>query len=258
VVPINERRDGGIGGMTYCVGLDLKDGLVLLSDTRTNAGVDNIASFSKMYVFEKPGERVIALLAAGNLSITQSVVNLLHEGIEIDGKIEAPLTVKSMFRAAQLVGEAVRRIYRVDGAAMQAQSVPFEASFLLGGQIKGRTMRLFHVYTAGNFIEATPDTPFLQIGEHKYGKPILDRAARYDTDLYDGVKLALVSMDSTLRSNLTVGLPVDLLVYRRDALAVELRRRITEDDDYFCMIRDAWSQALRDAYRAIPRPNWGT
>ena len=242
--------------MTYCVGLDLKDGLVLLSDTRTSAGVDNISTFSKMHVFEVPGERVVALLAAGNLGITQSVVNLLNEGIETDGITETPLTVKSMFRAAQLVGEAVRQVYRIDGAGLQAQNVPFEISFLLGGQIRGRSLRLFQIYSAGNFIEATPDTPFLQVGEHKYGKPILDRAARFDTDLYDGVKLALVSMDSTLRSNLTVGLPIDLLVYRRDAFSIELRRRITEDDEYFRMIRERWSEALREAYRSIPRPDW--
>ena len=244
--------------MTYCVGLDLKDGLVLLSDTRTNAGVDNISIFSKTHLFERPGERVVALLAAGNLALTQSIVSLLQEGIEQDGVSETPLTVKSMFRAAQLVGEAVRRVYRIDGPAMQAQNINFDVSFLLGGQIKDRGMRLFQIYAAGNFIEATPDTPFLQIGEHKYGKPILDRAARHDTDLYDGVKLALVSMDSTLRSNLTVGLPIDLLVYRRNALKVELRRRITEDDEYFRMIRERWSEALREAYRAIPRPNWNS
>jgi len=242
--------------MTYCVGLDLRDGLVLLSDTRTNAGVDNISIFSKTYLFETPGERFMALLAAGNLALTQATVNLLQEGIDTGETVETLLTVKSMFRAAQLVGEAVRRVYKIDGPAMQAQNVQFDVSFLLGGQIKGRTMRLFQIYAAGNFIEATPDTPFLQIGEHKYGKPILDRAARYDTDLYDGVKLALVSMDSTLRSNLTVGLPVDLAVYRRDSLKLELRRRITEDDDYFRMIRERWSAALRDAYRAIPRPDW--
>jgi putative proteasome-type protease len=244
--------------MTYCIGLDLKDGLVLLADTRTNAGVDNIATFSKTYLFEQPGERVIALLAAGNLALTQSIVNLLHEGIETDDIVETLLGAKSMFRAAQLVGEAVRRIYRIDGPAMQAQNISFDVSFLLGGQIRGGNPRLFQVYAAGNFIEATADTPFLQIGEHKYGKPILDRAARYDTDLYDGVKLALISMDSTLRSNLTVGPPVDLLVYRRDAFKFELKRRITEDDPYFRMIRERWSEALREAYLAIPRPNWSS
>ena len=242
--------------MTYCIGLDLKDGLVLLADTRTNAGVDNIATFSKTYVFEQPGERVMALLAAGNLALTQSIVNLLHEGIETDDIVETLLGAKSMFRAAQLVGEAVRRIYRIDGPAMQAQNISFDVSFLLGGQIKGGNPRLFQIYAAGNFIEATSDTPFLQIGEHKYGKPILDRAAGYDTDLYDGVKLALISMDSTLRSNLTVGPPVDLLVYRRDAFKFELKRRITEDDPYFRMIRERWSEALREAYLAIPRPDW--
>ncbi|HUJ99473.1 MAG TPA: peptidase [Stellaceae bacterium] len=244
--------------MTYCIGLDLKDGLVLLADTRTNAGVDNIATFSKTYVFEQPGERVMALLAAGNLALTQSIVNLLHEGIETDDIVETLLGAKSMFRAAQLVGEAVRRIYRIDGPAMQAQNISFDVSFLLGGQIRGGNPRLFQVYAAGNFIEATADTPFLQIGEHKYGKPILDRAAGYDTDLYDGVKLALISMDSTLRSNLTVGPPVDLLVYRRDAFKFELKRRITEDDPYFRMIRERWSEALREAYLAIPRPNWSS
>jgi len=241
--------------MTYCVGLDLKDGLVLLSDTRTNAGMDNISTFSKMTVFEHPGERVLVLLASGNLAMTQSVINVLQEGVEIDGVVENPHTVKSMFRAAHLVGEAIRHVYRTDGPALQAQNILFDVTFLLGGQI-GQDMRLFQIYSAGNFIEATPETPFLQLGEHKYGKPILDRAARHDTGLYDGVKLALVSMDSTLRSNLTVGLPIDLLVYRRDAFRVELRRRIAEDDEYFRLIRERWSEALREALRSIPAPAW--
>jgi putative proteasome-type protease len=246
--------------MTYCVGLKLKDGLVMLSDTRTNAGVDNIATFSKMTVFENPGERVIALMTSGNLSVSQAVVNLVSDGFdsESSGRHEKMSTVPSMFRAAQLVGEAIRRVYRSDGEAMRAQNVGFEVTMLLGGQIDGHGMRLFQIYSAGNFIEATEDTPFLQIGEHKYGKPILDRAARYETDLYDAVKLVLVSMDSTLRSNLTVGLPVDLLVYRRDALKTALRRRITDDDPYFRKIRDQWSGALREAYRAMPRPDWAS
>jgi putative proteasome-type protease len=242
--------------MTYCVGLYLRDGLVLLSDTRTNAGVDNVSIFSKMHVTAVPGERVILILTSGNLAICQSVLNVLAEGIETDGKLETLQTATTMFRAAQLVGEAVRRVWRSDGPALHAQGIAFEVSLLLGGQIKGRAMRLFQVYSAGNFIEATPDTPFLQIGEHKYGKPILDRALTYDMDLYDGVKLVLVSMDSTLRSNLSVGLPIDLAVYRRDTLQLELKRRLDEEDDYFRMIRDYWSHALRDAYKAIPRPNW--
>jgi putative proteasome-type protease len=242
--------------MTYCVGLDLKDGMVLLSDTRTNAGVDNISTFSKMHVFEKTGDRVIVLLAAGNLASTQAVVNLLNEGLEIDGKVRTLASVKTMFRAAELVGEAIRRVYRTDGKSMEDHNVSFDVSFLMGGQIKNGKLSLFEIYSAGNFIEATQDTPYLQIGEHKYGKPILDRTARYETELYDGVKLALVSMDSTLRSNLSVGLPIDLLVYRRDSLRIELRKRITESDDYFKMLRERWSAALREAYRTIPQPSW--
>jgi putative proteasome-type protease len=242
--------------MTYCVALYLKDGLVMLSDTRTSAGVDNISTFSKMHIFQIPDERFLVMLTAGNLAVSQAVVNLLHEGIETGERLETLYTAPTLFRAAHLAGEAIRRIYRTDGEALKAQNVPFDVSILLGGQIRGQKQRLFEVYSAGNFIEATPDTPFLQIGEHKYGKPILDRAMDFDTDLYDGVKLVLVSMDSTLRSNLTVGLPIDLLVYRRDGLGAELRHRITEDDPYFAMIRTRWSEALRDAYRAMPRPDW--
>jgi putative proteasome-type protease len=245
--------------MTYCVGLNLKDGLVMVSDTRTNAGVDNIATFNKMHVFEVPGERVLCLMTAGNLSLSQMAVSLLNEGFETaHGKTESMLTAPTMFRAAQLVGEAVRQVYGQHGEAMEAQHVGFDVSMLLGGQIKGQPPRLFQIYAAGNFVEATEETPFLQIGEHKYGKPILDRAAQYGTDLYDAVKLALVSMDSTLRSNLTVGLPIDLLVYRKDAYRIDLRRRITEDDTYFRSIRELWSSALRDAYRRIPRPDWAS
>jgi len=242
--------------MTYCVGLHLDDGLVLLSDTRTNAGVDNVSTFSKMHVVEAPGERVLVLLSAGNLAVTQSVVNLLHEGVEIDGTLEGLLGVPSMFRAAQLVGAAVRQVWRVDGPALQEQNVNFDVSILLGGQIFGRPTRLYQIYSAGNFIEATPDSPFLQIGEHKYGKPILDRAVQHGMKVEDGIKLALISMDSTLRSNLSVGLPIDLLVYRTNELKIGLKRRITEDDEYFRMIRERWSAALRDAYRTIPTPTW--
>ncbi len=172
--------------------------------------------------------------------------------------METLYTASTMFRAAQLVGDAVRRVYNVDGPTLEAQDVKFDISLILGGQIKGRGMRMFQIYSAGNFIEATPDTPFLQIGETKYGKPMLDRALQYDTDPRDGVKLVLVSMDSTLRSNLTVGMPIDLLVYRRDEMKAEVKRRIGEEDAYFKMIQESWSKALRDAYRAIPRPDWFT
>lgn len=244
--------------MTYCVGLYLKDGLVLLSDTRTNAGIDNISIFSKMHIYQIPGEQFMAVMTAGNLAISQAVVNMLHEGINTGERVETLYTASTMFRAAQLVGDAVRRVYNVDGPTLEAQDVKFDISLILGGQIKGRGMRMFQIYSAGNFIEATPDTPFLQIGETKYGKPMLDRALQYDTDPRDGVKLVLVSMDSTLRSNLTVGMPIDLLVYRRDEMKAEVKRRIGEEDAYFKMIQESWSKALRDAYRAIPRPDWFT
>lgn len=248
--------------MTYCVGLYLRDGLVLLSDTRTNAGVDHISTFSKMHVFETPGERVIVAMTAGNLAISQAVINLLSEGLDNGGgegeaaAAETLLTVPSMFRAAQLVGSAVRQVFETDGPTLKAQGLSFDVSVLLAGQIKGRNMRLFQVYAAGNFIEATEETPFLQIGEHKYGKPILDRSVTAETSLSDGVKLALISMDSTLRSNLTVGLPVDLLVYRRDSLEVGLQQRLTEENEYFRLIRENWSEALKSAYKSIPAPPW--
>lgn len=244
--------------MTYCVGLRLRDGLVMASDTRTNAGVDYVSTFSKMHLFGAPGERVICVMTAGNLAITQSVVNLLDEGIEDPetGEVETMHEVPTMFRAARLAGKAVRQVYEIDGPGLKAQGLRFDVSLLVGGQIAGRNVRLFNVYAAGNFIEATEDTPFLQIGEHKYGKPILDRVATYDTDLYDAVRLSLISMDSTIRSNLTVGPPIDLLVYRRDSMEIETQLRIEEDDPYFQMIRNQWSQSLRDAYLELPDPPW--
>jgi putative proteasome-type protease len=244
--------------MTYCVGLYLNEGLVLLSDTRTNAGIDNIATFRKMHIFEKPDDRAIVALTSGNLAVTQAVMNLIVEGFPNPdtGEIESIYTVPSMFRAAQLVGNTVRHVYKETAREMEAQGVNFEVSILLGGQLKGRTLRLFQIYAAGNFISATEDTPYLQVGETKYGKPILDRALTYNTSITGGTKLVLVSMDSTLRSNLSVGLPIDFAVIKRDTLNVSQRRRITEDDPYFEMIRHSWSNALRAAYQAIPDPEW--
>jgi putative proteasome-type protease len=242
--------------VTYCVGLWLEKGLVMLADTRTNAGVDNISTFSKMYTATVPGERVLCLLSAGNLAITQAVWNRLGEGLVLEGEKQTLLTVPSMFRAAQLVGAAIRAVYEADGPTLRNQGVGFDVSIMLGGQIAGGPVRLYLIYAAGNFIEATPDTPFLQIGEHKYGKPILDRALRHDSSLEDGVKLTPVSMDSTLRSNLTVGLPLDLLVYEAGSHRICLQQRITEEDAYFRELREAWSVALRDAYRSMPAPGW--
>jgi putative proteasome-type protease len=242
--------------MTYCVGLLLDAGIIMLSDTRTNAGVDNISSFGKTFVVEHPGERVMVLNTAGNLAVTQAVWNRLQEGVFLDGFKQTLSQVPSMFRAAQLVGAAVREVFEADGPTLRAQGFGFDVSILLGGQIGDQPPRLFLVYSAGNFIEATSDTPFLQIGEHKYGKPILDRVLSTATPLADGVTLALISMDSTLRSNLTVGLPIDLTVVRRDALAVTFRRRIDEADPYFAFLRQRWSESLREAYQALPRPDW--
>jgi putative proteasome-type protease len=242
--------------MTYCVGFWLEEGAVLLADTRTNAGVDNVSVFSKLHALEIPGERVIALMTAGNLAVTQSVVTRVMEGV--GAASDAPEmtlhTVATMFDAARLVGDAVREVYKSDGPALEAQNFKFEASIILMGQIAGRRMRMFHIYSAGNFIEATPDTPFFQIGENKYGKPILDRVALHSTPLEDAVKLAFISMDSTIRSNLSVGMPLDLLVYKRDALRIDLQRRIEESDEYYRMIRTRWSDALRSAYRDLPAP----
>ena len=241
--------------MTYCVGLLLGDGLVMLGDTRTNAGVDNIATFRKLQVFEVPGERVIAVATAGNLAVTQAVVSHLVEGLPgSDGVAQTVYTVPSMFEMAQFVGRAVRKVHERDAAALTASGGVFDCSLLVGGQIGERRLRLFMVYRAGNFLEATEDTPYLQIGEHKYGKPILDRAVTYSTSLDEGLKLALISMDSTIRSNLAVGLPMDAMVLPRNALATTINVRIGEGDAYFEAVRSAWSDALRDAHQRIPNP----
>jgi putative proteasome-type protease len=241
--------------VTYCVALLLREGLVFLSDTRTNAGVDHIATFPKSFVLDVPGERAMVLMTAGNLATTQAVVNRVFEGV--DGQdVETLATVPSMVAAAELVGAAVRQVHARDAATFEAQDLKFEASFILGGQIQGRRMRLFEIYSAGNFIEASVETPFHQIGEHKYGKPILDRALSYDTGIADGVKLALVSMDSTVRSNLTVGLPVDLTTYRKDQYRIGCQRRIADDDPYFTALRESWSSALKSALAAAPAAEW--
>ncbi|CAH0234474.1 peptidase [Roseomonas sp. CECT 9278] len=242
--------------MTYCVGLFLDEGLVLLSDTRTNAGVDHISTFSKMHVEEVPGERMLAMLSSGNLAISQAVWNRLQEGVWLDSERHTLRDVPTMFRAAQLVGAAVRAVFDADGPSLRAQGIGFDVALLLGGQIAGQPHRLYMVYAAGNFVEATADTSFLQIGEHKYGKPILDRAVTPGISLADGVKLALISMDGTLRSNLTVGMPLDLLVVRAGTQRVALRKRITEDEPYFRLVREGWERALRDAYAAMSVPDW--
>jgi len=242
--------------MTYCTGILVKEGLVMIADTRTNAGIDNVSTFRKLNVIEHPGERVIATASAGNLSLSQSVMGLVGEGLKNPntGRVERLDTVPNMFRAAQLIGLALRQIRRELGDALEEAGVPFDVSFLLGGQIKGYPPRLYMIYAASNFIECGTDDPFLQIGEHKYGKPILDRAITYDIDLYDALKIGLISVDSTMRSNLGVGLPIDVTVIRRDGLQCELMTRIEADDAYFQALRTSWSEALREAHNNIPRP----
>lgn len=242
--------------MTYCVGLCVRDGLVMIADTRTNAGVDNVSTYRKLRLFSAPGEKVFALAAAGNLSISQSVVNLLEEGLPHPetGERERLVDAPSTFRAAQLVGRAVQALTAEFGEALARANVSADVTFLLGGQVAGEDMRLFMIYAAGNFIECGPDAPFLQIGEHKYGKPILDRSITFDTGLHEALKLGLISMDSTLRSNIGVGLPLDLVTIRRGALAPETTYRVEADDAYFRDLSDRWSAALREAHMAIPAP----
>jgi len=245
--------------MTYCVGVRLNAGMVFLSDSRTNAGIDQISTFRKMIVYEKPDDRFMVLLSAGNLSISQSVRELLQLEKVDRGPDLPPLTIwnaESMFDAVRVLGATVRRVYQQDGPALKAAGVDFNASMIFGGQIRGEAMRMFLVYSAGNFIEATRETCFFQIGESKYGKPILDRVLTPETPLDEAAKCALVSMDSTLKSNLSVGLPLDLLVYREGAFKTDQVVCIDERNPYFQMIHSTWGQRLREVFEGIAEPQW--
>ncbi|WP_347556350.1 peptidase [Robbsia sp. KACC 23696] len=286
--------------MTYCVALCVDEGLVFLSDTRTNAGVDNVSAARKMAVFEQPGDRVLTLLCAGNLALTQSVVQRLTEGASVevvqdagraagqgacldsaanshaadvrvasaqrtnvpaaDAAGAAPAatlwTASSMVEAARVVGQAVRDVFKRDAQALSDFHVEFNCSFILGGQIGTQKPRLFMIYAAGNFVESTDACPFFQIGESKYGKPIIDRVVTPKTSLDEAAKCALISMDSTLRSNLSVGLPLDLLVYERDALRVSRFAVLDQDNAYYQMIHRSWGERLRQVFGEIPNPVW--
>jgi putative proteasome-type protease len=241
--------------MTYCVGLKLNRGLVLMSDTRTNAGVDNISVFRKMFLWEAEGERSITLMTAGNLATTQAVVSLLNERAKPAEERGAPsiLEAPSMFQVACLVGETLREVISSQSGrdGPQADS-PFSATMILGGQVRGGEPRLFLIYPEGNFIEASRDTPFFQIGETKYGKPILVRAYDPDMSFEDAVKLLMLSFDSTIKANLSVGLPLDLHIYEADSLRHGILRRIERDDGYFETISSGWGEALREAFRQMP------
>jgi putative proteasome-type protease len=242
--------------MTYCVAVRVAAGLVLLSDTRTNAGMDNVSRFTKMFTFENPGERIITMMTSGNLSITQGVMSTLRRSIsqaEADGSNEETiLNAETMFRVAQIVGAEMQKMQGQYRESIMAQGTPADASILLAGQRKGGKHRLFLVYSAGNFIEATLDTPFFQIGEHKYGKPILDRMISPESSIDDALKAVCVSMDSTLRSNLSVGMPLDLAVIPKDVLGFSTHRRIENDDPRFGAISQSWGKALKNGFAELP------
>jgi putative proteasome-type protease len=233
----------------------LDAGLVFLSDSRTNAGVDHINTFRKMCTFEREGDRVLVLLSAGNLSISQSVVNILRERLNSSDK-ENLFNLPNLFEAARYVGSIVREVYQRDADALRDFGIEFNASIIFGGQIAGEAPRLFSIYAAGNFIEATQETPYFQIGESKYGKPIIDRVVTGKTSLEEAAKCALISMDSTIRSNLSVGMPLDLLIYESDALKVCQHVSVGQDNAYFNEIREMWGEHLRHAFAVLPDPDW--
>jgi putative proteasome-type protease len=242
--------------MTYCVGVLLEDGIIFASDSRTHAGVDNFAKFCKMSVFERKGDRVIVLLSSGSLAGTQAVTSVLKQRADSgDGKPNL-WTAKTMFDVASLVADAMRDIERRDGPHLANSALTFNASFILGGQLKGESIRLFRIYAEGNFIEAGGDTQFLQTGEAKYGKPIIDRVITHATNLPDATKCVLVSFDSTMRSNLSVGMPIDLLCYEKDSLAVTRRRRFDQGDPYFTALSQNWSEGVRTVFTQLPELKW--
>jgi putative proteasome-type protease len=243
--------------MTYCVALRLDSGMIFASDSRTNAGVDHVATFCKMKVYEKVDERLIVVLSSGNLAITQGVNNILDRQLKLDEDGTPNLmNVTSMYDAASLVGDALREMQRRDGPWLMQSQIDASASMLVGGQIKGEGQRLFHVYSQGNFIESMEDTPFFQLGESKYGKPILDRVLNTSVPQKEAAKCILISFDSTMKSNISVGLPIDMLWYPRDSLRTGMVQRIREGDPYFTMVRNRWGGGLRRVFAELPDPDW--
>ncbi|MEY4022601.1 MAG: hypothetical protein RI960_1613, partial [Pseudomonadota bacterium] len=240
--------------MTYCVGMRLNSGLVFLSDSRTNAGVDHIGSFRKMTLFENPGDRIMVLLTAGNLSISQSVRQTIAEYLTPDGT--SIWTASSMYEAAQIVGDSIRSVHKRDAESLEQFGIDFNVSLIFGGQIRGERCRLFQMYSAGNFIESHDENPYFQIGESKYGKPIIDRVITPNTPLDEAAKCALISMDSTLRSNISVGYPLDLLLYDENALTINRFVTIDEKNQYFQMLRNSWGKELRSVFEGIADPVW--
>ena len=242
--------------MTYCVGVLLQDGIVLASDSRTHAGVDNFATFCKMTVFERAGDRVLILLSSGNLAGTQAVISVLKQRSDVADGPSNLWTARTMFDVAVLVSDAVRDIERRDAPFLENGPVAFNASFIIGGQIRGEPPRLFRVYAEGNFIEAGDETPFLLTGEAKYGKTIIDRVLAPTTSLAVATKCILVSFDSTMRSNMSVGMPIDLVCYERDSLAIRMRRRFDQGDAYFTALSADWREGVRKVFRELPDLEW--
>ena len=242
--------------MTYCVAMSLDAGMIFAADSRTNAGVDQVARFSKLRVFSHDGDRVIVTLSSGNLSLTQNALSMLEQRARGgDGALHL-WNATSMFDIARLVGDALREVKTRDGPYLEQNNIDSHANFIVGGQVRGEPPRLFEVYSEGNYIEATPDTCYFQIGESKYGKPVIDRVVKRSTGLLEATKCTIVSFDSTMRSNISVGLPIDLVVYETDALRIKLQRRIEEFDPYFQMIHTQWGEGLRRVFAQLPNPEW--
>jgi putative proteasome-type protease len=252
--PKGELREAA--RVTYCVGMKVDEGMIFASDSRTNAGLDNIAKFCKMTLFERAGDRVMVLLSSGNLAGTQAIISLLAQRGDDPDNPHSLWKARTMFDAVNLVSDAMRDIERRDGPSLEASEVTFNASFILGGQIRGEDMRLFRIYAEGNFIECGALTPYIQTGETKYGKPIIDRVITSSTSLADAAKCVLVSFDSTMRSNVSVGMPIDLICYERDSLHVQMRRRFDDGDAYFTTLHRGWSEGTRKVFRELPELVW--
>jgi putative proteasome-type protease len=242
--------------MTYCVAMALDAGMIFASDSRTNAGMDQVARFSKMRVFARPGDRVVVMLSSGNLSLTQSAVNILELRNREGDAGPNVMNARSLFDIARMLGDALREVRGRDAGYLEQNNIDSSANFIVGGQVAGEDPRLFHVYGEGNFIEATSETSYFQIGESKYGKPVIDRVVTRETSLIDATKCVLVSFDSTMRSNISVGLPIDLLVYETGSLEVRVRKRLDEDDPYFRMVHTQWGEGLRRVFGELPDPDW--
>ncbi len=244
--------------MTYCVGIKLNHGIVMMSDTRTNAGVDNISMFRKMFVWEEPGERVLTLMTAGNLATTQALISTIEERSKTpDERNPSILSAPTMFQVAKIVGQTLREVIADSTVGQQEGEDVFGATILLGGQIKGGNPCLFMIYPEGNFIEASSDTPYLQIGETKYGRPILVRTYDPDMSFDDAVKLLLVSFDSTVKANLSVAPPFDLMIYENESFAVTKRASIQANDPQYLVISEGWGDALKNAFETLPKINLG-